>query len=701
EIAEKHDGDLEVVPSCWQRIEKYGLAPFFWQQIEKSFGYRREDPDLQNLLFHLLLSEFSHLLREHTPKEFEAYKLNDSGTGNAGVCLAQWRDSAKQAASYNILSENVSVKISLKDKIKPLTPETLVRSTTFREADSVIVTTLLKRLNATDQSTDVSAIEDIATQRQASHWMQSTSVSEPKRRARRAVYEAIISAARFFELRNKYQDGFQNDSVESLYQAYVDELYQFDQLYRHYHYSKDLFQKEEAQQIFGELTERIENAYKTAYLQKLALSWAPYMPDLLSNWSVGIDGVENQHQFFKQKVAKYHKDQSRKVRTYVIISDAFRYEAGVELTKELNGTDKASATISTQLGVLPSYTTLGMASLLPHDTLTYSGTSVLADGKSTAGTDGRKAILETVNGTAIRSEDLLNLKKQEGREFQKDKEVVYIYHNEIDAKGDSATTESETFAATRTAIDELRQLVKYIFNNLSGTRVLITADHGYLYTVSSPDETDKSKLPDKPISTVLAKKRYLIGEDLPEHDLVWRGQTSRTAGCDGQTEFWIPKAANRFHFTGGARFIHGGAMPQEIIIPVIEVKQAKSDADIAKTKTKTVDVSLLGSNHKITTPTHRFKFVQTEPVGDRHKILTAKIAIYDGDTVVSNIATIVFDSESPDLDDRIQTVKLTLTDRQFDRQRAYQLIVKDSSTDFPVTSQDVYIDRAISDDFDF
>ena len=56
EIAEKHDGDLEVVPSCWQRIEKYGLAPFFWQQIEKSFGYRREDPDLQNLLFHLLLS---------------------------------------------------------------------------------------------------------------------------------------------------------------------------------------------------------------------------------------------------------------------------------------------------------------------------------------------------------------------------------------------------------------------------------------------------------------------------------------------------------------------------------------------------------------------------------------------------------------------------------------------------------------------
>ena len=30
-------------------------------------------------------------------------------------------------------------------------------------------------------------------------------------------------------------------------------------------------------------------------------------------------------------------------------------------------------------------------------------------------------------------------------------------------------------------------------------------------------------------------------------------------------EFWIPKAAQRFHFTGGARFIHGGAMLQEIV----------------------------------------------------------------------------------------------------------------------------------------
>ena len=40
-------------------------------------------------------------------------------------------------------------------------------------------------------------------------------------------------------------------------------------------------------------------------------------------------------------------------------------------------------------------------------------------------------------------------------------------------------------------------------------------------------------------------------------------------------EFWIPKGANRFHFTGGARFVHGGAMLQEIVVPVITVRHIR------------------------------------------------------------------------------------------------------------------------------
>jgi hypothetical protein len=66
----------------------------------------------------------------------------------------------------------------------------------------------------------------------------------------------------------------------------------------------------------------------------------------------------------------------------------------------------------------------------------------------------------------------------------------------------------------RTAINELAALVGYIVNNLNGHHIVVTADHGFLFTETARVETDKSKLKYKPDSTILAKKRYLIGKKL-------------------------------------------------------------------------------------------------------------------------------------------------------------------------------------------
>ena len=77
-------------------------------------------------------------------------------------------------------------------------------------------------------------------------------------------------------------------------------------------------------------------------------------------------------------------DEADNRRAFVIISDAFRYEAAQELAAELNGKYRFEATLTSQLGVLPSYTALGMASLLPHKTLAYKANGdVLVDGKPT------------------------------------------------------------------------------------------------------------------------------------------------------------------------------------------------------------------------------------------------------------------------------------------------------------------------------
>ncbi len=88
-------------------------------------------------------------------------------------------------------------------------------------------------------------------------------------------------------------------------------------------------------------------------------------------------------------------------------------------------------------------------------------------------------------------------------------------------------------------------------------------------------------------------------------------------------EFWVPRGTNRFHFVGGSRFIHGGAMPQEIAVPVIQVTQLKGKS-AEKTRTKHVGISVLGSNLKITTSRYRFKFIQTEAVSERIKPLAGQ-----------------------------------------------------------------------------
>ena len=163
-------------------------------------------------------------------------------------------------------------------------------------------------------------------------------------------------------------------------------------------------------------------------------------------------------------------------------------------------------------------------------------------------------------------------------------------------------------------------------------------------------------------------------------------------------EFWIPRGANRFHFVGGARFIHGGAMLQEICVPVVTVKHRKGKA--AKgTTTKKVTIQVLGTSHKITTGRHRFEMIQMDSVSDRVKAITMKIAVYEGSEPVTNIATVTFESSSDNLEDRKRSVTLELRDREYDKKTHYRLVLRDAETDVEQQSVDVIIDRAFTDDF--
>jgi uncharacterized protein (TIGR02687 family) len=313
----------------------------------------------------------------------------------------------------------------------------------------------------------------------------------------------------------------------------------------------------------------------------------------------------NQQNFYVTHVKPLLDDGIKRV--FVVISDAFRYEAAEELTREINSRNRFKANISSMLGVLPSYTTLGMASLLPHDKLAYQLTSnygVCADGIAVATIEQRNSYLERYDGVAIKAEDLLALGKDKGFEFVRDRRVIYIYHDLIDMIGDKQASETRTFEAVADTVVNLGQLTNFIINSLKATVAIITADHGFMYQESALEVADRSALDEKPSGILLAKKRYLIGQGIGKNSMAWSGNTSVTAGTDegaGSMDFWVPKGAARFHFAGGARFVHGSAMPQEVVVPVITLRVSESD----NAKTRSVEFSLLGASNKVVTNKQR------------------------------------------------------------------------------------------------
>ena len=186
-----------------------------------------------------------------------------------------------------------------------------------------------------------------------------------------------------------------------------------------------------------------------------------------------------------------------------------------------------------------------------------------------------------------------------------------------------------------------------------------------------------------------------------DHETAWHGHTAETARAEGGMEFLVPRGANRFHFSGGARFIHGGAMPQEIVVPVVTAKHVRDKKSKESTRPRNVLVQVLGIKHKITAPKHRFQLIQMEPVSDRAKSVTLKVAVYEGSEPVTSIESVTFESQSDSIDERQKWVTLTLQDRQFDKKTPYRLVLRDTDTGIEQLSVDVTIDRAIIDDFDF
>ena len=696
--------DLQREPKGWGDVVSHGLLEAFWDLVRTDFGYGESDPSLRDLLFRMLVTDLAQGLSGDLPAQLAHFRIHDRAkTATISVFLAQWRTNIACYSSYDRISAVASEVLELSKCMSGLRAEAMLDAMTFAELERWIIIDLRDRI-LNGAAASIGVVRSIFERRRDGHWVNAKlAASSRDTQALLCCYQALEAAGDFLTLCDQYSAGFSFDSASRAVEQYQQTLFRFDQHYRHLHRAAEQVDMM-GWQLLHKLRDRVEEAYTGWFLPQLALAWSNVIEGehgLLKQWH--LPGVVNQQNFYRREVKSLIDNTSVK-RVFVIISDALRFEAAEELCSQIQTRNKYKASLGMMLGVLPSYTSLGMAALLPHETLAYkegSTLSVQADGKPTGSLENRNAILAAHRGIAVNWEEFVALGKDKARDKVRDASVVYIYHDRIDLLGDKAPSERKTFEAVEDTLKELNDLLGFLTGNLNATTIFVTADHGFLYQESALDAADRSTLDikDETKNALLfaPKKRYVLGKNLPGTDKAWCGSTAMTAGTDpsASMDFWVPKGATRFHFAGGARFVHGSAMPQEIVIPLLTVKLSESE----KAKVSQVNIAPLLFSNKIVTNMSRFEFIQTEPVSAKTLPRSVAVSLQDDEATISSTQTVTFDSTSASMDERKKSIILTLQAGNYSPKKDYYLVVRDVDSKVELHRMPMKIDLALANDF--
>ena len=397
-----------------------------------------------------------------------------------------------------MLSAQCADILQIEDKLQGLEYRALMPVDEFEAIDRKILSDLVREVTA--RTVSAQEVEQWVRQRRQGHWFDSY----------QHVYQAIEHAAQFMQTLELTQ--LEMDSLADGVHKYTQSWFRLDQRYR-----KFIFHSRESGQasLLQALSQQVENLYTNNYLSRLNVRWQQYV-DACQRWEAAP--VISQAQFFARFVRPYLE---RKNKVCVLISDAFRYEVGEELQSLIRREDRFDAELNPALSCLPSYTQLGMASLLPHKTLQIvedgSG-EVVADGISATGTANRARILaQTVPAsTAVLVKDVLAMGKEDSRALVRDHDVVYVYHNLIDKTGDTRDTEERVFGAAEETLEELLRVIKKLAN-ANASNIVVTADHGFIYQHHPLQDSDFLSSEPSGDEILYTDRRFVLGRGLREH----------------------------------------------------------------------------------------------------------------------------------------------------------------------------------------
>jgi uncharacterized protein (TIGR02687 family) len=628
-----------------------GLIDVFWHEMATKLGYRWPaggTPSVEDLAYRVLEGTFGGLVDDEMAMPQSECARIVSGLASRRT-IGDLRTVTDRLGGEALGAVPAGLR----------TPRVLADVDSVPQVDEVILSAFTNQ--ASGSGVDPSELGEVIARRRHSIWSGSFENH----------YGTLAALSDLLAGIGAYRAGSPSaNSLEQLLDNYASSWWRIDASYRR------LSRCWRATPSSGRFHARMGGAVSSAYAR-----YDEYVADVTERWQARLmergswppEGLPAQSSFFHDHVEAELPEARDGKRVGVIVSDALRYEAGQEAAERLTASAMGrggalAVSCDAAVGMLPSYTQLGMAALLPSGGLRIdpSTQAVTKAGSPTQGTAARGSLLagRYPGAIAIRAADVLEAGEVPDIAAAP---VVFVYHNDIDATGDHRSTEGEVFEAVDSAVRDIGALASILLNAGCGV-VLVTSDHGFLY---QDHDVDDSQLADVPGLTRMRgadgveesqTRRFVVGDTLPKSDYLLEWAASKLS-LVGSYEVGLARGTMRLRLCGsGARYVHGGASPQEDVIPVVTVRRARAKANGVAHQTS-VDAYPVGRT-AITGSVVMLDVYQCEPVGGSVAPVTAKVGVYseDGALVSSQEQTLELASQSPNVEDRKIRITLRLTD---------------------------------------
>lgn len=661
-------------------FQKYNVDKVFWNYTRFKYGFDKQDKTLKKLFIYLISTVLGSYINED-----KLGRISDfigKNKPNCVVFVDHWINHKTDFIKYDILSEEYEKEVNISEIVNELDIEDIKDIDILKVFDRATIKNIVESLE--NKIEDYDSYIEIVRKRRTKHFYDQYE----------SIYEALLNAVEMHKFYKKYRMGIPQKNNDKLFKDYIEEYYRMDNYYRKFYYFYDL---QPESNVINRLKVLVENLYVNWYLHEIGTNWT-YAIDanMRKDWT--IPGITNQRDFYKTHV---NPILSKGDRVFVIISDALRYEAGVEIADRLNEEVINSTNTYAMLSTVPSITKLGMAALLPQNEISIREDGrVFVDNADSSGIDNRNKILNNnFNNSIAVDYQKLPKNKIEFLEALKGYKLVYVYHDTIDATADKGATEIYTFEVVQKAVSEILDLIRKITDWLGGINVLVTADHGFIYQRSDLEESDK--IGKEAVQTIDRNRRSFITKEDREIDNLIKVDMNYLLK-NSNLNVYMPKSNIRFKVQGeGSKFVHGGATLQETVVPVVSFKNIRSTYKHS-VKAEKVKVKLTNEVRKITNSIFTLNFFQTERISEKITPVTLEVYMVDEDkNVISNIETIIADLVSDRPEERVIKLKLILKAMSYNRNKKYYLIIKDKEVGLTLEEIPFTISLGIASDFDF